>query len=209
MGCRPGIGGDGWSGRAAAPPARALFLDRDGVVNVERGYVHRIQDLKFVPGLFDLCRAASQRGYLLAVVTNQAGIGRGLYGEDDFARLTAWMQGEFQARGLPAPRFYYCPHHPSAGVGDYRRDCPSRKPNPGMLLAARDDGGLDLAGSILVGDKAGDLEAGHRAGVGSLALLGDPVSAGALPHGSVAIGALVEAGRLLQGGQAVPQPRST
>jgi len=209
MACRPGIGGEGWGAPAAAGGRRALFLDRDGVVNVERAYVHRIQDFEFNAGLFELCRAATERGYLLAILTNQAGIGRGYYGEDDFARLTAWMQGEFGARGLPAPRVYYCPHHPSAGTGAYRRECPSRKPRPGMILAARHDGGLDLGRSLLIGDMAGDLEAGRRAGVGGLCLLGEASSAADLPPGTLVVGTLLEARRLLRDEEASPRSSST
>jgi len=209
MACRPGIGGEGWGPPAAGGGRRALFLDRDGVVNVERGYVHRIPDFEFTPGLFELCRAAADRGYLVAIVTNQAGIARGLYGEADFARLTAWMLDQFVARGLPAPKVYYCPHHPAAGVEDLLQDCPSRKPNPGMILAARDDGELDLGRSILVGDKARDLEAGRRAGVGVLALLGEAVRDGELPPGSLVVGTLLETRRLLTDVGAEPRrPRA-
>lgn len=197
MACRPGIGGDGWLGPADRP-RRALFLDRDGVVNVERGYVHRTADFEFMPGLFELCRAAAGLGYLLTVITNQAGIARGYYGEEDFARLTAWMQDRFRAAGLPAPRVYYCPHHPEVGAGDYRRDCPSRKPGAGMILAARDDGVLDLAASALVGDQPNDLLAGRRAGVGQLVLLGPPAGP-QLPEGTVTVGSLGEARATLFG----------
>lgn len=153
---------------------RALLLDRDGVINVDHGYVHSQERFEYVPGIFGLARAAHGAGYLLVVVTNQAGIGRGYYGEDDFFRLTEWMHARFAAEGAPIARVYFCPHHPEAGIARYRLDCPDRKPNPGMILRARDDLDLDLAASVIVGDKETDMEAGRRAGVGTLLLVGDP-----------------------------------
>lgn len=151
---------------------RALFLDRDGVINVEKNYVHRIKDFEFMPGIFELCRAARDRGLALVVVTNQAGIGRGYYSEADYQRLTAWMLGEFEARGITLDAVHHCPYHPTAGIGDYRRESFDRKPNPGMLLKARDALGLDLRRSLLIGDKVSDIAAGRAAGVGHLLLLG-------------------------------------
>lgn len=147
-------------------PEAALFLDRDGVINVDHGYVHRAQDFEFLPGIFELARAARTLGLRLVVVTNQAGIGRGLYGEADFERLTAWMCERFADEGAPIDAVYHCPAHPTAGIGAYRVDSPRRKPNPGMILEARDALGLDLDASILLGDKPSDLEAGLAAGVG-------------------------------------------
>src|SRR5262245_454089 len=121
----------------------ALFLDRDGVINIDRAYVHRREDFTFQEGIFELCRAAQELGYLLIVVTNQAGIARGYYTEADFANLTAWMRGEFAARDICIAGVYYCPYHPTEGIGAYRQDSPDRKPNPGMLYRARADFGLD------------------------------------------------------------------
>jgi D-glycero-D-manno-heptose 1,7-bisphosphate phosphatase len=148
--------------------ARALFLDRDGVINVDRNYVHRIEDFEFMPGIFELCADAGALGFEIVVVTNQAGIGRGYYSEAEFLRLTGWMVGEFAARGVTIARVYHCPYHPTAGVGEYRRDSWDRKPNPGMLLRARDDLVLDLGRSALVGDKDSDIAAGRAASVGHL-----------------------------------------
>jgi D-glycero-D-manno-heptose 1,7-bisphosphate phosphatase len=145
----------------------ALFLDRDGVINEDSGYTHRIEDFRFIPGIFDLCRAARAAGRSLFVVTNQAGIGRGFYTEDDFKALTAWMCERFDAEGAPLDRVYFCPHHAEAGVGTYRRESDFRKPNPGMILQARDEFGLDLGASVLIGDKGSDIEAGIRAQVGT------------------------------------------
>ena len=161
------------------PRARkALFLDRDGVINVDRHHVHRIEDFEFLPGIFELCAAAVERGYLLVIITNQAGIGRGYYTEADFHHLTAWMLAAFRQRGIDFARVYHCPYHPTAGVGEYRRESFDRKPNPGMLLKARDELGLDLAGSVLIGDKDSDIEAGRAAGVSHLIkLVHDAVAA--------------------------------
>jgi D-glycero-D-manno-heptose 1,7-bisphosphate phosphatase len=150
---------------------RALFLDRDGVINEERCYVHSPEAFEFQEGIFDLCRAAQRLGYLLIVVTNQAGIARGYYSEDDFLRLTEWMTRQFAEQGIHLSRVYYCPYHPLHGLGDYRRDSPDRKPNPGMLLRAQADFDLDLRSSILIGDKMSDIEAGNAAGIGTTVLL--------------------------------------
>ena len=151
---------------ASSAQNRALFLDRDGVINVERNYVYRIEEFEFLPGIFDLCRSAQDAGLSPIVVTNQAGIGRGYYTEDDFQRITIWMLDQFRLRGIRIGRVYHCPFHPTAGVGEYRRESFDRKPNPGMILKARDDFALDLANCVLVGDKNSDLEAGRTAGVG-------------------------------------------
>jgi D-glycero-D-manno-heptose 1,7-bisphosphate phosphatase len=150
---------------------RGFFLDRDGVINVDKHYVWRSEDFEFVPGIFELCATAQALGFVLIVVTNQAGIGRGYYTEEDYERLTAWMLARFRGRGIAIERVYHCPYHPTAGNGAYRRESPDRKPNPGMILRARDDLGLDLTQSVLVGDKDSDIAAGRGAGVGHLVRL--------------------------------------
>ena len=156
----------------ATGPRRAAFLDRDGVVNVDHGYVFRREDFQFVPGTLAACAQLHRLGFALVVVTNQAGIGRGLYGEDDFRRLTEWMSEEFAAAGAPLAGVYHCPHHPQAGLGGYRRACDCRKPAPGMLLAAARELSLDLSRSVLFGDKDSDIEAAVAAGVPQRVLLG-------------------------------------
>jgi D-glycero-D-manno-heptose 1,7-bisphosphate phosphatase len=158
----------------------ALFLDRDGVINADFGYVHRVDQIVFLEGIFDLCRAARVQGYAIVVITNQAGIGRGLYSEADFQTLMAWMTGAFSREGAPVDGVYHCPHHPEHGLGAYRVHCACRKPEPGMLLEAQRDLSLDLARSILIGDKMHDIEAARRAGVGRRVLLADegPLLAG-------------------------------
>lgn len=150
---------------------RALLLDRDGVINVDHGYVHRIQDFEFIDGIFDLARAAHLARYQVCVITNQAGIARGFYSEKQFEELTAWMCREFASRGAPIAKVYFSPYHPTEGLGRYRKDDVSRKPHPGMILQAQAEFDLDLASSILIGDKASDIRAGIAAGVGQNILL--------------------------------------
>src|SRR6185437_12107787 len=113
-------------------------------INIERDYVHRQQDFEFREGIFEICQAAQSLGYLLLVVTNQAGIGRGYYTETDFFQLTDWMLKEFSKRRIYIARVYHCPYHPVHGIGSYRLDSPDRKPKPGMLLRAQADFDLDL-----------------------------------------------------------------
>jgi D-glycero-D-manno-heptose 1,7-bisphosphate phosphatase len=147
---------------------KALFLDRDGVINVDRDYVYRIEDFEFIDGIFDLCRAARGQGFELVVITNQAGIARGYFTEDDFAHVTRWMIDAFAREQVTIAKVYNCPFHPDAPIARYRADSFDRKPNPGMLLRAREELSLDLASSVLIGDRLTDIEAGRRAGVGRL-----------------------------------------
>lgn len=145
---------------------KALFLDRDGVINLNHGYVHSVDSFDFIDGIFDLVRFAKSKGYVVIVVTNQAGIGRGYYSEEQFQQLTKWMCGVFDQEGAPIDRVYFSPYHPTAGLGIYRKDDETRKPRPGMLLSAKQDFGLSLEDSILVGDRPTDIQAGLSAGVG-------------------------------------------
>ena len=144
----------------------ALFLDRDGVINVDNAYVHRIEDFEFIDGIFELCEAAQMHGYLIIVVTNQAGIGRGYYSEEDFHKLSEWMCRSFEQRDIVISDIYFCPYHPEHGIGIYKQDSSCRKPRPGMLLRAKDEHSIDMDDSIFIGDKLSDLEAGEKAGVG-------------------------------------------
>lgn len=144
----------------------ALFLDRDGVINYDSGYTSTIEEFEFIDGIFDLCRAARAAGYLIIVVTNQAGIGRGYYSEKDFASLTEWMCSRFDGEDASVTDVFYCPYHPEYGRGSYRKDSFDRKPNPGMLLRAAKMYGIDLADSIMIGDKSSDMLAAKQAGVG-------------------------------------------
>lgn len=154
-------------GRVEAPaPARpALFLDRDGIINVNHGYVHTAEATDWQPGIFELCASAQEAGYLIVVVTNQAGIARGYYDEATFRRYTGWIHAQFQANGISIAATYFCPHHPEHGEDGRRCACPCRKPAPGMLLAAASDLPIDLQASILIGDSASDIAAAAAAGV--------------------------------------------
>ncbi len=148
-------------------PRSALFLDRDGVINVDRGYVHRREEFEFVPGIFELARfVANELRWPIVVATNQSGIGRGYFDEKAFADLTHWMCERFQAEDAPIARVYHCPYHPVHGVGGYRMDHPWRKPRPGMIMQAATDLNLDLPSSVLIGDAMIDIEAGDAAGIG-------------------------------------------
>jgi len=144
----------------------AVFLDRDGVININHGYVHKREDFDFIDGIFDVARYAHQQDYKLVVISNQAGIGRGYYTEEDFHQVTVWMCEQFSAAGAPIDGVYFSPYHPTAGIGKYLKDDFSRKPQPGMILQARAELDLNLAGSVLIGDKASDIQAGIAAGVG-------------------------------------------
>lgn len=141
---------------------KALFLDRDGVINKEKCYLYEIGNFEFIDGVFETCRKFQKKGYLLIVITNQAGIARGVYTEDDFQKLTHWMLTRFSEKGVTIDAIYHCPHHP-----EYTGRCDCRKPSPGMLEMARKKFDIDMRSSILVGDKESDIESGLMAGVGT------------------------------------------
>jgi D-glycero-D-manno-heptose 1,7-bisphosphate phosphatase len=161
--------------------ASALFLDRDGVVNVDRGYVGRIDQFEFMPGIFELVRfAAHELRWPVIIATNQSGIGRGLFDEAAYDTLRRWMCSRFAAENAPLARVYHCPYHPVHGIGDYRQDHPWRKPNPGMFLQAARDFGLDLATCALIGDGMRDIEAAAAAGISiRIRVAPGPAAAGA------------------------------
>ncbi|OOF20256.1 D-glycero-beta-D-manno-heptose-1,7-bisphosphate 7-phosphatase [Salinivibrio sp. IB574] len=156
----------------------AVFIDRDGVVNVDHGYVADIDNFEYIDGVFDACRGLKEKGYLLVLVTNQAGIARGYYSEQDFLQLTEWMDWNFADKGVDFDGIYYCPHHASEGVGEYRIDCDCRKPKPGMLIEAQQELDIDMSRSVMVGDKADDMKAAQAAGVATRILVrsGKPVT---------------------------------
>lgn len=145
--------------------SRALFLDRDGVINIDHGHVFQPDRFEFVDGIFDLVKLANRQGYLVFIVTNQAGIGRGYFTEKDFHGLMEWVCREFGARDGHIEKVYFCPDHPEHGIGIHKRDSEFRKPRPGMILAAADEFGVDLTASVSVGDKDSDIEAGMVAGI--------------------------------------------
>jgi len=147
---------------------RALFLDRDGVVNEDTGFLHRREECRFVDGIFALTAGFAARGFAIVIATNQSGIGRGYFSESQFAALMEWMRGAFRRHGVELAAIYHCPDHPTAGQGAYRRDNPWRKPGPGMMLQAAADLSLDLAACWSIGDKPRDAEAARAAGIGTI-----------------------------------------
>ena len=173
---------------SAAPDLRpALFLDRDGVLNVDQGYVHRWADFRWIPGAREAVAAANRAGWLVIVVTNQSGVGRGYYTEADMHALHERMAQDLAALGAHVDAVYFCPHHPDAPEDRYRHpDPPDRKPNPGMLLRALADFPIDRDRSLLVGDKASDMEAARRAGVQALRFRGGDLAAFLVEHGVLA-----------------------
>ena len=150
---------------------KALFLDRDGVVNEEIGYLHRAEDVRFVEGIFELCRIAQRLGYRIVIVTNQSGIARGLYTTAQFETLMAWMASQFGRYGVTLDAVYHCPYHPTHGLGEFKREHEDRKPGPGMLLRAAQDLGLDLSQSVMIGDRCSDVGAANAAGLRQAFLL--------------------------------------
>jgi D-glycero-D-manno-heptose 1,7-bisphosphate phosphatase len=162
-------------------PRPALFLDRDGVVNIDVQFLHRIEECRFSDGIFDVTAEFARRGFAIVIASNQSGIARGLYGEATFARLMDWMRGEFTRRGVGIDGVYFAPTHASDGVGPYRRESQWRKPAPGMFRQAASDLMLDLGRSVSVGNQPSDLDASRAAGIGGLFLY-DPDAATVARH---------------------------
>lgn len=160
----------------------AAFLDRDGVINIDHGYVYRWEDFAFVPGAVDAMRRLQAAGYALVIVTNQSGIARGYYDEAALLSLHEALRENLARQGVQLDAIEYCPHLPGATLARYGIDCDCRKPAPGMILRSAEALGIDLAGSLMFGDKSSDIEAGRAAGVGRcvrLAKNGEPGAAAA------------------------------
>ena len=135
---------------------KAIFLDRDGTINVEKHYLYKIEEFEFLPGVVEALKKFQNAGYLLIIITNQSGIGRGYYTENDFKKLNDWMVATLKEQGVTINAVYYCPHLPDAKVKTYRKDCECRKPKLGMFLQAVDIFNLDLSQCYAVGDKMRD-----------------------------------------------------
>jgi D-glycero-D-manno-heptose 1,7-bisphosphate phosphatase len=148
---------------------RALFLSRDGVVNLDKGYVHKPKDVKFVDGIFELCKQAQSLDYKIIITTNQPGIGKGVYTESDFQTLMNWMYEQFSGQGIQIAETYVCPEPPESAS----EDC---KPSPGMLLKAKEAFDLSMRGSVMVGDRDEDMKAAKSAGIPSRVLYGGEAS---------------------------------
>jgi D-glycero-D-manno-heptose 1,7-bisphosphate phosphatase len=135
----------------------AVFLDRDGVLNVDRGYAHKPEDIELIPGAAAAVRLLNEAGYYVLVVTNQSGVARGLYSEAAIENVHKHMQDVLKAEGAHIDAFYYCPHHPEGLVKEFAIHCRCRKPEPGMLEQAAQDWPIDLGRSFLIGDRDNDL----------------------------------------------------
>ena len=144
---------------------KCIFLDRDGNINVEKDYLHRVKDFEFEEGALEAIKIFSDSDYLVVVVTNQSGIARGYYTEEDVKTLHDYLDRRVREEGGRVDGYYYCPHHPEKGIGEYKKECGCRKPEPGMFLQAKEDLDIDFENSIMVGDKMSDVEAGKRLGM--------------------------------------------
>jgi D,D-heptose 1,7-bisphosphate phosphatase len=140
---------------------KVLFLDRDGVINVDYGHVHTVDKFDFIPSIFDICKKYQSDGFEIIVVSNQAGIAKGLYTKKDLDIVDEYMKSEFKKHGVMILDSFYCPHKDSD-------NCDCRKPKPGLILQATKKYNIDLSRSVLIGDKMSDLEAGHNAGITKL-----------------------------------------
>ena len=150
---------------------KALFLDRDGVINKDLNYVYKIEDFKFTYGIFKLLHKAKKLGYIIIIITNQAGIGRGLYTENQFNILMKWVMNEFLKRNIVITKFYFCPHHPIHGIGKYKKNCSCRKPKTLLFNNAKNEFNIDMSQSIMIGDKKSDIQAAKNSGVQKLILI--------------------------------------
>jgi len=137
---------------------KVVFLDRDGVINKEIGYLYKSKEFRFIDGIFEACKHFQSLGYKLIIVTNQSGIARGYYQEEDFLSLTKWMLAQFNNQDIHILDVFFCPHGPKS-------TCNCRKPQPGMFLKARDKYGIDMENSWVIGDKESDIGAANSAGV--------------------------------------------
>ncbi len=142
----------------------AIFLDRDGTINVEKGYLIHLDDFEFLPGVPEALKKLQNAGFLLVIVTNQSGIARGYFSLEQVNKLHQYIILQLEQFGISLAGIYICPHHPTCGQGEYLRDCECRKGKPGMLLKAAEDLNIDLRHSFMIGDKLADIEAGYAAG---------------------------------------------
>lgn len=147
---------------------KCIFLDRDGNINVEKDYLHKIEEFEFIDKAREAIKIFNDLGYLVVVVTNQSGVARGYYDENSVKTLHEYLQKKVEKIGGHIDGFYYCPHHPEKGIGKYKLECNCRKPQPGMFLEAQKDLDIDFSSSIMVGDKISDIKAGVLLGMRSI-----------------------------------------
>ena len=142
---------------------KCLFLDRDGVINIDNGYTHKVKDLVLVDNIIETCLLAISRGYIVVIITNQAGIAKGYYTEEDFFTFMNEIYNVFSQHSILITKTYFCPYHPDAKIEKYKVNSFDRKPNPGMILKAVNDFNIDVSKSILIGDNQTDIQAGENA----------------------------------------------
>ena len=143
---------------------KTIFLDRDGVVNKEVRYLYKLSDFEFIDGIFDACLYFQKLGYENVIVTNQSGIARGYYNENDYLKLTEWLLGQFNDNGINILDTFYCPHSPESL-------CECRKPKPGMLIEAKDKYNISMQDSWMIGDSERDIKAANTAGISNTILV--------------------------------------
>lgn len=151
---------------------RAIFFDRDGVLNEEVGYLYEVEKFRWIEGAKETIKLCNEKNILTIVVTNQSGVARNYYSEDDVKKFHNFMQEDLKKIGAHIDAFYYCPHHPEGAVAEYRKVCDCRKPKPGMIFKAQKDFDIDLKKSALIGDSKRDIEAAENAGVGKAIFFG-------------------------------------
>jgi len=149
---------------------RAVFLDRDGVIIEDAGYIGEIGRVKFLPGASQAIRRLNEMNFKVIIVTNQAGVARGYFDEAAVREVNGYVRQKLAEESATIDGIYYCPHHIDGTVEKYRQQCDCRKPNPGMLLSAARDFGIELSASFIIGDKESDIEAGRRAGCRTIRL---------------------------------------
>lgn len=144
---------------------KAVLIDRDGTLNIEKNYLYKVEDFEFTQNAIEAIRKLNDSGFLVIVITNQAGIARGYYTEKDLEKLHIWMNEELSKYNAKIDKFYYCPHHPIHGLGLYKQECNCRKPNNGLYLRAIEEFNIDTSNSYVIGDKITDLIPGKNSGM--------------------------------------------
>jgi D-glycero-D-manno-heptose 1,7-bisphosphate phosphatase len=179
---------------------RAVFLDRDGTLVRDRGFVHRVEDLELLAGAVDGLREMAALGWRVFITTNQSGIARGYFSEDAMHAFNRALCERLATHGIEIAGIYFCPFHPTEGVGEYRRDSPLRKPAPGMIQQAAREHAIDLAASFAIGDKAADVLAGRAAGCRTILIA--PANCGSASEPDFVAGDLAQAASCIRAGSA-------